>query len=212
MADGKKFLVDIGPDFRQQMLANNLNDVDAILVTHEHNDHIAGLDDVRPINFMHRKAIPVYARESVINQIQNRFAYIFNSDYPGLPNVYCKNIEDDSINVLGHDISVINVLHGKLPVIGFRFRNFAYITDASYISEQEQEKLEGLDVLILNALHHRAHHSHFNLEQALHMAQRISAKQTYLTHISHFMGLHDEVDANLPLNINLAYDGLNINL
>jgi phosphoribosyl 1,2-cyclic phosphate phosphodiesterase len=212
MDDNFKFLIDIGPDFRHQMLSNNLDDLDAILITHEHNDHIAGLDDVRPINFIQRKALPIFARPLVLEQIKQRFAYIFNSDYPGLPNIYCKAIEKDQIEINGHLIKIINVIHGQLPVIGFRINNFAYITDASIINEDELEKLKGLDVLFLNALHHRPHHSHFNLTQALEMADKISAKQTYLTHISHFMGLHKDVDAQLPAYINLAYDGLNINL
>lgn len=212
MEDGFKFLIDVGPDFRHQMLANGLDDVDAILVTHEHNDHIAGLDDVRPINFNQHKALPLYARNQVIDQIKHRFAYIFNSDYPGLPNVYCNAINGDHLKINGHDVNIINVIHGKLPVIGFRINDFAYITDASFIPVDEVEKLKGLDVLFLNALHHRSHHSHFNLEQALGMAEKISAKQTFLTHISHFMGLHNEVDTQLPSKINLAYDGMNINL
>jgi len=209
MDDGFKFLIDIGPDFRQQMLSNDLDDIDAILLTHEHNDHIAGLDDVRPINFIKRKALPVYGEPRVIEQLKNRFAYIFSDDqYPGLPNVYCEHIEDDIITIAEHQIQVIRVLHGKLPVLGFRINKLAYITDASYISEEEIKKLSGLDVLILNALHHRPHHSHFNLEQALEMAEKISAKKTYLTHISHFMGLHEEVEKDLPDSIKLCYDNM----
>ena len=210
----KTIVIDCGPDFRQQMLREKVTDVDAILVTHEHNDHIIGLDDVRPFNFLHQKDMPVYADERVQKELKERFSYIFaENKYPGAPMVALKTIEAgkkfeiDDIKILP-----IEVMHGNLPILGFRIANFAYLTDVKTISEKEIEKLEGLDTLVLSALHHNEHHSHSTLAQAIELAQRISAKRTYFIHFSHHLGLHQEVEKTLPKTMFLAYDGLRISI
>lgn len=208
-----QLVVDCGPDFRQQMLANQISWVDAILMTHEHNDHIVGMDDVRPFNFMNHQDMPVYATERVQKQLKERFAYIFETEnrYPGAPMLYLHNInKDTAFEVKGIPIQPIEVLHGRLPVLGFRIDNFAYITDMKTISDEEFKKLEGVEYLVLNALHHKEHHSHMNLEQAVAFSRRVGAAATYLTHASHRMGLHADVQAQLPAKVFQAYDGLSV--
>ncbi|GAB5551567.1 MAG: MBL fold metallo-hydrolase [Saprospiraceae bacterium] len=207
--------MDCGPDFRQQMLQNDITKVDAILMTHEHNDHMIGLDDVRPFNFMLKQDLPVYAVPRVQTQLKIRFDYIFQTinRYPGAPMIKLNTIDKaQAFEVFGIPIQAIEVMHGKLPVLGFRIGNFAYITDMKTIAEEEFAKLAGVEHLIINALHHHPHHAHMNLEEAIAFAQRAGAKATYLTHASHRMGLYADVQAELPEGIYLAWDGLQVSL
>lgn len=211
---GKTIVVDCGPDFRYQMLRSDTNDLDAILFTHEHKDHVAGLDDIRPFNFLLGKNIDVYATDRVQHAIRREFAYIFEeSNYPGLPQLTLHSISGSEPFLLG-DIQImpINVLHHKLPVLGFRIGGFTYITDAKSIADEEVEKIMGTDILVINALQRTHHISHFTLQEAIRFAERIGAGATYFTHLSHKMGLHTEVSEELPPNIFVAYDGLEINV
>ncbi len=207
--------IDCGPDFRQQMLRARVSHLDALLITHEHNDHVIGMDDVRPFNFINWQKMPVYATVSVQGELKKRFPYIFEekSRYPGAPMVELFSLHKDVPFAIGDmEIAPIEVLHGKLPVLGFRFGDFAYITDMSAISDQEEKKLFGVEVLVVNALHFDPHHSHLNVEGALEFIRRLGPRQAFLTHISHRMGLHAQVDAVLPPNVALGYDGLEIRL
>lgn len=208
--DGLNLLIDIGPDFRQQMLRAKVKRIDAVLITHAHNDHVAGLDDIRAFNFLQKKAIPIYTDRIVIDNLKERFGYIFaESAYPGVPRVEIHEIHKDKpfpINDL--TITPISVLHGRLPILGFRIKDFTYITDIKTISEKELEKVKGTELLVLSALHFGKHFSHLNIEEAIALAQRIQPRQTFLTHISHRMGLYADVEPNLPKKINLAYDEL----
>jgi len=206
-------IIDIGPDFRQQVLRAGIKHLDAILLTHEHKDHTAGLDDVRSYNFKQRMDMPVYGRKEVLDQIKTEFAYIFReSKYPGVPRVELHEITSEKFTVKDTIIEPIEVLHYKLPVHGFRVGKFAYITDAKTISKQEQEKIKGLDVLVLNALQKKPHISHLTLDEDLALIRELSPKKTYLTHISHNMGLARVVEPILPENVHLAFDGLKIEL
>ncbi|MCP4441314.1 MAG: MBL fold metallo-hydrolase [Aureispira sp.] len=204
-------VVDIGPDFRQQMLREQVQKVDSILLTHEHNDHISGLDDVRPLNFKHEMDMPVYAHPRVQKILHQAYPYIFEGTYPGVPRVVLHSISKDQPFYIGDtQIIPIEIMHGQLPILGFRIGNFAYLTDTKTIEEEELKKLEGLDVVVLNALHHFPHHSHLNLEEALEMTERINSKRTYFTHLSHMMGTHSSTQKSLPKHIQIAYDGLHI--
>jgi phosphoribosyl 1,2-cyclic phosphate phosphodiesterase len=208
------YCIDAGPDFRQQMLRERIDQLDAILFTHEHKDHTAGLDDVRAFNYLTKKDFPIYGEERVINQIKKEFAYAFSENpYPGVPLIETHYInENEVIELKGDKIETIRVLHHKLPVLGFKIDNFAYITDANYISEEEKKKLKNLDVLVLNALRKEEHISHFTLEGALELITELQPKKTYLTHLSHQMGRHADVQKELPEKVFIAYDGLQINL
>lgn len=207
----KSLVIDTGPDFRQQMLRERIYQLHGVLYTHEHKDHTAGLDDIRPFNFSQEADMPIYGQSSVLNQIKSEFSYIFaDQRYPGVPMVKTVPIENKEFEVEGIPILPIRVMHHKLPVFGYRIHNFTYITDANYISDEELEKVAGTEVLVLNALQNTRHISHFNLEQALEMVERIQPKKAYFTHMSHRLGLHREVESKLPDNIRLAYDGLKI--
>ncbi|MEJ6791267.1 MAG: MBL fold metallo-hydrolase [Lacinutrix sp.] len=207
------FLVDCGPDFRQQMLRANPERIDAILFTHEHADHTAGLDDIRPF-FFKQGDINIYAHQRVLVQLQKRFAYIFTTEekYPGVPNLIENEIKNDVFNIHGLDILPVEGLHYKLPVFGYRFGNFAYLTDMKTIAETEKQKLKNLDILVLNALREEEHISHFNLAQALAIIEELKPKRAYLTHISNRLGFHDAVQQKLPENVFLAYDELTISI
>lgn len=205
--------IDIGPDFRQQMLVNNITKMDAILITHEHKDHTAGLDDVRSFNFAQGKDMPLYGRLEVLEQVTTEFAYIFaNFKYPGVASIEKKPILNKYFSIGKVGITPIEVLHHKLPVFGFRIKNFAYITDANYISKKEKKKLSGLSVLVLNALQIEKHLSHFTLSEAIELIKELKPKQAYLTHISHKLGLSRDIEPTLPSNVSLAYDGLRISI
>ncbi|MCX8142796.1 MAG: MBL fold metallo-hydrolase [Bacteroidia bacterium] len=207
-------VVDTGPDFRQQMLRENVKVLDAVLFTHEHKDHIAGLDDVRAYNFILKKKMPVYATKRVINALQREFYYIFNDEkYPGIPEIDIHLIDNQAFYIQDIHIQPVELLHYKLPVLGFIFnQRLAYITDANYISPPEKNKLKNLDVLIINALRREKHISHFTLQEALDIIQELQPKKAYLTHISHQLGTYKEVSKELPQNVFLAYDGLKITL
>ena len=211
----KSIVVDTGPDFRQQMLKYNVGQLDAVLFTHEHKDHVAGLDDIRPYNFKQKKSIDIFCSDNVFKALQREYIYIFDPkfSYPGIPKINRYSINKNDSFLIG-DVKIypIEVLHYKLPVLGFRINNFAYITDAKTIEKKEKEKLKNLDVLIINALRKEEHISHLNLDQAVEMIQELAPKKAYLTHISHLMGKHDEVESTLPENIKIAYDGLQIKL
>jgi phosphoribosyl 1,2-cyclic phosphate phosphodiesterase len=211
--DGQSLVIDAGPDFRQQMLRENINKLDAVILTHAHRDHTAGIDDVRAYNFLQSMNMPVYGTVETLNQIKNDFAYIFGPDnYPGLPRLDLRTITESSFAISNITIIPLPVLHLRLPVLGFRIGDFSYITDANVIPETTYEKLKGTKSLVINALQREQHISHFNLEQAIEIVRKINPEKAYFTHISHKMGLHAEVSKELPENISLAIDGLQISL
>ena len=204
------FVIDCGPDFRQQMLKTNCRKLDAIIFTHEHADHTTGIDDVRPYFFRQGK-IPIYLHERVLNSLHNRFAYIFDpkQKYPGAPDFEVNLItKENDFQILGLNFSPIEAVHYKLPVLGFRLGKFAYLTDVKTISDKEMLKLNGLDTLVINALRYESHPSHLNIEEALEIVNQVKPKQTFFTHISHNMGFHEEVCSSLPKSVSLAFDGL----
>lgn len=208
--DAYNYVIDCGPDFRQQMLAHPVERLDGILFTHEHSDHTAGLDDIRPY-FFRQGDIPIYAHHKVADSLRKRFDYIFaGADrYPGAPSVLVNPVENDHPFILGN-ISVIPILakHNRVQVFGYRFRDFTYLTDVKTIDEKEIEKVKGTKVLVVNALREEAHHSHFNLEEALAFIEKVHPETAYFTHISHLLGFHAEVEKKLPEGVHLAYDGL----
>lgn len=211
--EGKSLVVDTGPDFRQQMIRERIHHLDAVLFTHEHKDHTGGLDDIRSYNFLQKKDMPIYGTKKVLNQIKREFAYIFEEvRYPGVPSVITHEIVNEPFSAEGIQVVPIQVLHYRLPVFGFRFGDFTYITDAKYIDDTELEKIKGTKVLVLNALQQSHHLSHFTLEEAIQLVHLIKPELAYFTHISHRLGTHQEVEKTLPPNIHLAFDGLKISL
>ncbi len=209
---GKALVIDSGPDFRYQMLRAGVRHLDAILFTHEHKDHVAGLDDVRAFNHKQQSEIDIYANIRVQEALRKEFHYIFSgNNYPGIPRLRLNTIEENqNFDVSGISVTPISVLHFKLPVLGFRIGGFTYITDANSISEDEKIKIKGSELLVINALQKTKHISHFTLDEALELAAEIGAKKTYITHISHNMGIHREVSKELPEGVFLAYDGLEL--
>jgi len=209
----KNIVIDTGPDFRQQMLRERVKSIDAVIFTHQHKDHTAGLDDIRSFNFADNTEMPIYGTSEVLEQLKQEYAYVFRKDsYPGVPRVEAHSISLESFEVGKIKIIPIQVWHHKLPVFGYRINDFTYITDANRIEESEILKIRGSKVLVLNALRIKEHISHFNLDQAIEMASRAQAGMTYLTHFSHDIGKHRDVSVELPKNVRLAYDGLKITL
>ena len=203
------FVVDAGPDFRQQMLTHHVLHLNGILLTHEHTDHIFGLDDIRAFNWVQKQPTDIYAEERVQIAIRRIFDYVFASDkYPGIPQMHLHLIENKSFRIGNLEIMPIRGFHHKLPVFGFRFGKLAYVTDVNRLEGVEIDKLRGLDVLVVNALRKEEHISHYNLEQALELIGEVKPGKAYLTHLSHQMGFYDEVQNELPENVFLAYDGL----
>ncbi len=206
-----KFVIDTGPDFRQQMLRESVERLDAVVFTHEHKDHIAGLDDVRAFNFAQKRHMDVYATSRVQTAIKREFAYIFAEEkYPGIPLINLHEINTSSFKINELELIPIEVMHYRMPVLGFRIGDFTYITDAKTITDSEKEKIKGSKILVLNALRRETHISHFTLEEAISLVQELAVEQAYFTHISHQLGKHKEVSDELPANIFLAYDGLQL--
>jgi len=207
------YVIDCGPDFRQQMLTSKCSHIDGILFTHEHSDHVAGLDDIRPF-FFKQGDIPIYAHHRVLETLKRRFDYIFVTEnkYPGAPGVKENIIKNEPFKLGNIKVTPINTYHNRVQVFGFRFNDFAYLTDVKTIEEDEIKKLKGIKVLVVNALREKPHHSHFNLDEALEFIEKVKPQKAYLTHISHYMGFHDQVQKKLPKGVFLAYDNLQLNI
>lgn len=212
-SDAGNIVVDTTPDFRYQMLRANVKHLEAVLITHSHKDHIAGMDDIRAFNYFQQQPIDIWASEFSQAVIIREFAYAFaDFKYPGIPEINLKSITDDPFSINGLTITPVNVMHHKMPVLGFRFGDFTYITDANFIAPEEKEKIKGSKVLVLNALRREQHISHFTLDEAIALGRELEIPQVYFTHISHQLGLHAEVDPTLPAGMALAYDGLTVEL
>ena len=209
--DDKTIVIDSGPDFRYQMLRAGVKDLDAIVFTHEHKDHVAGLDDIRPFNYLLKKNIDIFATERVQEALKREFSYIFSeSRYPGLPQVNINTIDNRVFHIGATSVQPLQIMHYKLPILGFRINDFAYITDAKTVSDETIANLNAVKILVVNALQKEQHVSHFTLAEAIDFAGKVGAELTYFTHISHNLGLHEEVEKELPHNIKLAYDGLTL--
>ncbi len=210
---GKAIVIDSGPDFRYQMLRAGVKHLDAIVFTHEHKDHVAGLDDVRAFNYKQQTEIDIYAHQRVQEALKREFSYIFSSNkYPGVPLIKMHEIINQAFKVADIGFLPIEVMHFKLPVFGFRIGDFTYITDAKIVSKEEKSKIKGSKILVINALQKENHISHFTLDEAIAFAQEIGAEKTYLTHLSHRMGTHSDTSKLLPPGIELAFDGLELTL
>ncbi|RDC64185.1 MBL fold metallo-hydrolase [Adhaeribacter pallidiroseus] len=210
---GKSIIIDSGPDFRQQVLRERIKKLDALIYTHEHKDHTSGLDDIRAYNFLQHRDMPLYGEPRVLAQIKKEFAYIFtNATYPGVPRVELYPISEAGFVAEGISFQPIRIYHHKLPILGFRVGNLSYITDANFISEESKKIIQGSEIIVLNALRREPHISHFSLEEAIDLLMEFKPKKAYLTHISHLLGLHHEVEAELPDFIRLAYDGLKVGI
>ena len=211
--DSYRYVIDCGPDFRQQMLREGITDINGVIFTHEHADHTAGIDDIRPFCFK-MGAVPIYVPERIIDNLQSRFYYIFTKEnrYPGAPSVISEIIYNKMFRLKNKEVLPVEYYHGKILMFGYRIDNFAYITDFKNIEQDEKKKLFNLDVLILSALRIESHPTHLNLEEALELIEELQPKTTFLTHISHKLGFHAEVEKQLPKNVHLAYDGLQISI
>lgn len=206
-------VIDTGPDFRYQMLREQVKSLDAVLFTHEHRDHIAGLDDIRSFNYIQKEAMNVFCEERVYLSLKSEFPYIFaEHKYPGIPQVNVNLIKSEPFKIKQIEIFPIRAMHMRLPVLGYRIENFAYITDANYVPPEEIKKLIGVKVFVVNALRKEKHVSHFSLNEALELIKKVKPEKAYLTHISHQMGLHEDVGKELPENVFLAYDGMLVKL
>jgi phosphoribosyl 1,2-cyclic phosphate phosphodiesterase len=206
-----RIIIDSGPDFRQQLLREKTKRLDAVVFTHEHKDHIAGLDEVKAFNFINKMRMPVYATFRVQEAIKREFAYIFYEEkYPGIPEIDLLTVENDPFTIGELTLLPINVMHYKLPVKGYRINDFAYVTDANFIADAEKEKLKNLDVLVLNALRREPHVAHFTFDQAIAIVKELKPRKAYFTHISHQLGKHEDLAKELPSNIELAFDGLQL--
>ncbi len=211
--NGKNYVIDSGPDFRQQMLRANIQSLEALIFTHEHKDHVAGMDDVRAFNFKQKRDMEVYCNTSVEKALKREFYYVFEANkYPGVPSVNLNLINKEPFTINDMSVTPIEVMHYKMPVLGFRIGDFTYITDAKTVSEEEREKIRGTKVLVVNALRREEHISHFNLEQALDFIEDIGPEKAYLTHISHLFGTHEDIEKELPENVSVAFDGLRLEI
>ncbi len=211
--NGKTIVIDAGPDFRYQMLRNNVKRIDAVLLTHGHKDHTGGLDDVRAFNYFMKKPVDIYSTIEVQKVIRNDYLYAFALErYPGVPEFELHTITNKKFEIEGIQILPIKAMHYQMPVFGYRIGDFTYITDANYIDDKELKKISGSEVLVINALRRKQHISHFTLDQALELIRILKPKTAYLTHISHQLGLFNEVEQELPANVHLAYDGLTLQL
>ena len=211
--EDKNIVIDTGPDFRQQMLRERVSHLEAVLFTHEHKDHTAGMDDVRSFNFKQKIDMPVYAEPRVIDQLKREFAYIFVQEkYPGVPRIAINEINEQPFNIDGIEIIPIRGLHYKLPVLGFRIGDITYLTDVNHLEPSEKAKIKGSKIFVVNALQKEPHISHYTLEEALELVKEISPEKAYFTHLSHKMGLQKEVEKELPENVYLAYDGLQVTI
>ena len=213
-AEEQNFVIDTGPDFRRQMLKHDVKSLRAVLFTHEHKDHVAGMDDIRAFNFRENRAMSIFCTDRVEEALRREFHYVFAEEkYPGIPKVELNRIGKDSFPLPDGPVVIpIEVMHYKMPVLGFRIADFTYITDAKTITAEEKEKVKGTKILIVNALHRSPHISHFNLEEALEFIAEIQPEQAYLTHISHLFGTHEEIQAELPPNVFVAFDGLTLTI
>jgi len=207
--DDFTYVIDCGPDFRYQMLRANVEKINGVIFTHEHADHTAGLDDLRPFSFQ-LGAVPIYAQKRVLKNLARRFDYIFidENKYPGAPSVQQNKLKNKPFYLNNLEVTPVRVMHGNLKIFGYKFNNMAYLTDVKTISSTEKEKLKNLDILIVNAIRHKEHHSHLNLDEALQLVKELKPKKTYFTHISHHLGFHAEVEKQLPKNVFIAYDEL----
>jgi phosphoribosyl 1,2-cyclic phosphate phosphodiesterase len=211
--EGYCLVIDAGPDFRQQMLREKVKRLDAILLTHGHKDHTGGIDDIRSFNFLQRRSMPIYAQENVLNDIRREFSYVFHEDpYPGVPQLDLHPLSGDPFKTGPHQVIPIPVMHGDMPVLGFRIGDFSYVTDANRIPDASIELIRGSRVLVLNALQMKPHYSHYNLEGALEVIALLKPERAYLTHLGHRMGLHNAVSKLLPANVKLGWDGLQFSL
>lgn len=218
--NGFRILIDCGPDFRQQMLRENITDIDAVILTHQHKDHTGGLDDIRAFNYFRKEAFPIYAEPNVQESLKLEYSYAFaEKKYPGVPEYALHTIGEEPFTISKKDkngtlisitIEPIRVFHYKLPILGFRFGEMAYITDGSLIPENEFAKLKGLDLFIINTVRKEEHISHFSLSEALEIINRVGAPRNYLTHLSHQIGTHNQLEKELPDNVKCAYDGLKV--
>ena len=210
--DNKNIIIDTGPDLRQQSLKNNLCKIDFVLYTHAHRDHVSGIDELRSFNFIQKEEIHGFGNRELVNQLKKDYSYIFqNQKYPGLPKVNLK-IVDEKFNHEGVDIIPIQALHYKLKILGYRIKDFTYLTDVKTIEEKELKKINGSKILVINCLQINEHISHLNLNEALELVNKLNVEKVYFTHISHNLGLYDKIQSILPKNVNLAYDNLKIEL
>lgn len=210
--EGKNILFDIGPDFRQQILRHRINSLDAVLVTHAHRDHVAGIDDIRPLNYVQRSHIDLYLNTIAADTLRRDYRYIFTPhNYPGLPEVNLHEV-DSPFTTAGLHVIPIHAMHKDLPIFGYRIADMAYITDTNHLPPTELDKLRGLKVLVINALRIKPHWSHYSLQEALEIVKTLAPERAFLTHISHEMGLHSEVQDTLPKGVSLAYDNLEVTL
>ena len=211
--NNQTIVIDTGPDFRQQMLRENVQKLDAIVFTHQHKDHVAGMDDIRAFNYKFKKDMDIYCTAEVEEALIREFPYVFSAyKYPGVPEIKVHNIKNEPFIINGVELMPIEGLHYKLPVFGYRIKDFVYLTDVSFVSEREKEKMKGAEVIVLDALRKTPHISHFTMEQAVELLEELKPKQGYLIHISHLMGKHNEVVKELPDFIKPAYDGLQLEL
>lgn len=209
----QNFVIDAGPDFRQQMLQHEVKTLRAVVFTHEHKDHLAGLDDVRAFNYREQRDMEVFCTEAVEEALRREYHYVFSgARYPGIPSINLNRIVNSAFELPdGPVLTPIEVMHYKMPVFGYRIGDFTYITDAKTVSDEEVEKVIGTKVLMVNALHRSEHLSHFNLEEALEFIDKVKPEVAYLTHISHLFGRHEEIERILPPNVFAAFDGLELN-